>query len=45
MSQYFPKPSWNFGGNVNAKVDLSNYTTNADLKHTTVIDTSNFALK
>ena len=25
MSQYFPKPFRNFGGNINVKVDLSNY--------------------
>ena len=24
MSQYFPKPFRNFGGNINDKVDLSN---------------------
>ena len=27
MSQYFPKTFRNFGGNVNVKVDLSNYAT------------------
>ena len=27
MSQYFPKPYRTFGGNINVKVDLSNYTT------------------
>ena len=25
MSQYFPKPFRSFGGNINVKVDLSNY--------------------
>ena len=25
MSQYFPKPFKNFGGNIKVKVDLSNY--------------------
>ena len=25
MSQYFPKPRRNFGGNINVKVDLANY--------------------
>ena len=25
MSQYFPKPFRSFGGNINFKVDLSNY--------------------
>ena len=27
MSQYFPKPFRSFGGNINVKVDLSNYST------------------
>ena len=45
MSQYFPKPLRSFGGNVNVKVDLSNYATKTDLKNITHIDTSSFALK
>ena len=45
MSQYFPKPYRSFRGNINAKVDLSNYATKTDLKDVTGIDTSNFALK
>ena len=32
MSQYFPKPCESFGGDINVKVDLSNYATKADLK-------------
>ena len=32
-------------GDINVRVDLSNYATNADLKDATGIDTSNFALK
>ena len=40
MSRYFPKPFRNFGGNINVKVDLSNYATNTDLKNVTHIDTS-----
>ena len=32
MSQYFPKPCEPFGGDINVKVDLSNYATKADLK-------------
>ena len=32
MSQYFPKPYKPFGGDINAKVDLSNYATKAVLK-------------
>ena len=27
MSQYFPKPFRSFGGDINVKVDLSNYAT------------------
>ena len=27
MSQYFPKPYEPFGGDINVKVDLSNYAT------------------
>ena len=45
MSQYFPKPLRSFGGNVNVKVDLSNYATKTDLKNITLTDTSSFALK
>ena len=45
MIQYFPKPYEPFGGDINVKVDLSNYATKADLKDATGIDTSNFALK
>ena len=45
MSQYSPKPFTSFGGNVNVKVDLSNYATKTDLKNVTHVDTSSFALK
>ena len=45
MSQYFPKPFRNFGGNINVKVDLSNYATKADLKNVTHVNTSGFSLK
>ena len=45
MSQYFPKPFRSFGGNINVKVDLSNYATKTDLKNITHVDTSSFALK
>ena len=44
-SQYFPKPFRSFGGNINVKVDLSNYATKTDLKNVTHVDTSNFELK
>ena len=43
--QYLPKPFRSFGGNVNVKVDLSNYATKTDLKNIMHIDTSSFALK
>ena len=45
MSQYFPKPSRSFGGNINVRVDLSNYATKTDLKNFTNVDTWSFALK
>ena len=45
MSQYFPKPYEPFGGNINVKVDLSNYATKTDIKNILHVDTSSFALK
>ena len=45
MSQYFPKPYKPFVGEINAKVDLSNYATKADLKNVSNFDVSSFALK
>ena len=45
MSQYFPKPYEPFGGGINVKVDLSNYTTKTDLKNVSHMDNSSFALK
>ena len=45
MNQYFPKLFRNFRGNINVKVDLSNYATKTDLKNVTHVDTSSFALK
>ena len=45
MSQYFPKPLRNFGGNIKVKVDVSNYSTKTDLKNVTHVDTSSFAVK
>ena len=32
MSQYSPKPYDPFGGDINVKVDLSNYVTKTDFK-------------
>ena len=45
MSQYFPKPYKPFGGDINFKVDLSNYATKTDLKDLSHVDVSSFALK
>ena len=45
MTQYFPKPYEAFSGDINVKVDLSNYATKADIKNISHIDTSNFVLK
>ena len=45
MSQYFPKPFGNFGGNINLKVDLSNYATKSDIKNISHVDISYLALK
>ena len=45
MRQYFPKPYEPFGGDINVRVDLSNYATKADIKNISHIDTSIFASK
>ena len=45
MNKYFPEPYEPFGGDINIKVDLSNYATKADTKNITHVDTSSFALK
>ena len=45
MSQYFPELFRSYGGNINVKVDLSNYATKTDLKNVTHVGTSSFALK
>ena len=45
MSHYFSKPLRSFEGNMNVKVNLSNYATKSDLKNETLADTSSFALK
>ena len=45
MSQHFPKPYESFGGDINVKVDLSNYATKTDLKNVSHVDVSRFALK
>ena len=45
MSQYFSKPYDPFGGDINVKINLSNYATKTDLKNVSRIDVSSFALK
>ena len=45
MIQYFPKPYEPFGGDINVKVDLSNYATKTDLKNVSHVDFSSFALR
>ena len=45
MSQYFPKPYEKLNGDINVKIDLSNYATKADIRSITHVDTSSFALK
>ena len=45
MSQYIPKPYEPFDGDINVKVDLSNYARKTDLKNVTHAGTSSFALK
>ena len=45
MSQYFPEPYEPLGGDINVKVDLSNYATKTDFKNVSHVDVSSFALK
>ena len=45
MSKYFPEPFEPFGGDINIKVDLSNYATKADIKNISHVDISSFALE
>ena len=45
MIQYFSRPYEPFGGEINVKVDLSNYATKADIKNISLVDTSGFAFK
>ena len=45
MSQYFPKHYEPFSGDINVKVDLSNYATKSDIKNISHVDTPSFALK
>ena len=45
MSQYFPKSYKPFGGDINVRVDFSNYATKTNIKNISRIETSSFALK
>ena len=45
MIQYFSRSYEPFGGEINVKVDLSNYATKADIKNISLADTSGFAFK
>ena len=45
MSQYFSKQYEPFAGDINVKVDLSNYATKIDLKNISHIDVSSYVLK
>ena len=45
MSQYFPQPNEPFCGDINVKVDLSNYATKPDDKNILHVDTSSVTLK
>ena len=45
MRLYFPEPYERFGGDINDKVDLSNFATKAYIKNISHVDTSSFALK
>ena len=45
MSKYFPEPYEPFGGDINVKVELSNYATKTDIKNISHVDASSFALK
>ena len=45
MSQYFPKSCEPFGGDINVKVNLSNWAIKLDIKNISHVDTSSFELK
>ena len=45
MTQCFPKRYEPFGGDINVKVNLSNYATKTDIKNISHINISSFALK
>ena len=45
MSKYLPKPYESFSGDINVKIDLSNYATKKDIENIWHVDTSSFAIK
>ena len=45
MTQCFPKPYESFGGDIDVKVDLTNYATKTDLKNVSHVNVSSFVLK
>ena len=45
MTQYFSKQYEPFGGDINVRIDLSNYATKANIKNISHVDASSFALK
>ena len=45
MSYYFRRRYKRFDGDINVKVDLSNYATKTDLKNVSHVYVSSFALK
>ena len=45
FSQRFPKPCEPFGGDINARVDLSDYAVKTYIKNISHVVTSSFALK
>ena len=45
MSKYFPKPYEPFGGDIDVKVDFSDYATKTDIKNITHVDTSSIKSK
>ena len=44
MSHYFPKPYEPFGGDINVKIDLSDYATKAGIENISHVNTSRIAI-
>ena len=45
MTQYFPKPYRNLGGNAKVKVDVSSHATKSDIENISHVDTSSLLWK